>query len=192
MHLPIAGFLTFILGPATSQRGHGQPRSISGKKCKSLQFRTHATSKYVSIFYIAPKCRQRISQDGEQRGLDLQRIFRYQRLMRKVICFLVLLLFVGHHGVSASNFSSPGFMNPDIEQTFDSGDQTFVRALQKCCGGDDLQNTSGRTAPCSSDCSFTTASFDLVFKSHQRVPAFEVQRSAIATFRHTLFRPPIA
>lgn len=111
--------------------------------------------------------------------------------MRKVICLLLLLLFVGHHGVSASNFSVPNLMDPDVEQALDMGDQTFVRALQKCCGGEDKQTTTSRTAACSSDCSFTNASFDVVFKSDQQIPAVEVQRTANAAFRHALFRPPI-
>mgnify|MGYP000633919453 CR=1 FL=1 len=138
-------------------------------------------------------CVLRISQYGDQRSLDLRRVVRYQNAMRKVVGLLILLLFVGHHGVSASNFSLPNFMERSVEQALDTSGETHLRALQRCCDGNDDLNTSGRTASCSSaDCSFTNASFDLVFIAQQHIPSFEVLHSANAAFRHALFRPPIA
>lgn len=121
--------------------------------------------------------------------------------MRKLICFLLLLLFVGTHGLpdSGTVFANLTFQefpetvadtNRDVSVVAGSG--AIVTARQKCCGEDDAAKTSNSNAPCSSDCSFTNAAFNPEFLFGGAIPSYEPATSLNAAFRHALFRPPIA
>lgn len=121
--------------------------------------------------------------------------------MRKVICFLLLLLFVGTHGLSGSNIAFANIASEDPQDAALSIDQdvsivagsgAIVTTRQKCCGGDDAVKTSSSNAPCSSDCSFTNTAFDPEFNFGGTIPSYQPATSLNAAFRHALFRPPIA
>ncbi|WP_306261455.1 hypothetical protein [Pararhizobium sp. IMCC21322] len=120
--------------------------------------------------------------------------------MRKLICFLLLLLFVGTHGLpdSGTAFANLTFQdaqdavadtNQDVSIVAGSG--AIVTARQKCCDEDDALKTSHSNAPCSSDCSFTNAAFNPEFLFGGTIPSYEPATSLNAAFRHALFRPPI-
>ncbi len=121
--------------------------------------------------------------------------------MRNLICFLLLLLFVGTHGLPDSRTVFANLTSPILQQTIaDTGQDVsivgssgaIVTARQKCCGEDDAVKTSNSNAPCSSDCSFTNAAFNPEFLFGGTIPSYEPATSLNAAFRHALFRPPIA
>jgi len=121
--------------------------------------------------------------------------------MRKLICFLLLLLFVGTHGLPDSGTAFANLTSQDIQETIADTDQdvsivsgsgAIVTARQKCCGEDDAVKTSNSNAPCSSDCSFTNAAFNPEFLFGGTIPSYEPATSLNAAFRHAHFRPPIA
>lgn len=120
--------------------------------------------------------------------------------MRKLICFLLLLLFIGTHGLPVSDMASANAIPAEAQELVATNDWdvsnpgsdgTVLTARQKCCAGDDAIKTTNSNAPCSSDCSFTGAAFDLEFTFGGTIPSFEPEISLNAAFRHALFRPPI-
>lgn len=121
--------------------------------------------------------------------------------MRRLICFLLLLLFVGTHGLPDSGTAFANLISPELQETIADTDQdvsvvagsgAFVTARQKCCGEDDAVKTSNSNTPCSSDCSFTNAAFNPEFLFGGIIPSYEPATNFNAAFRHALFRPPIA
>lgn len=121
--------------------------------------------------------------------------------MRKLICFLLLLLFVGTHGLPDSRIAFANLTSQQSQESVADTDQdvsiglgsgAIMTARQKCCGQDDALKTSNSNAPCSSDCSFTSAAFNPEFLFGGTIPSYEPATSLNAAFRHALFRPPIA
>lgn len=121
--------------------------------------------------------------------------------MRKLICFLLLLLFVGTHGLPDSRTAFANLISQELQDPITDTDQdvsivagsgAIVSARQKCCGEDDVVKTSNSNAPCSYDCSFTNAAFNPEFLFGGTIPSYEPATSLNAAFRHALFRPPIA